>query len=269
MGSQRTVGFAQFEPRIGEVMYNLAQVRRLAMQAPQADLLIFPELATSGYELIDKDEVRAVAEPARGGPTFETLHDLAIANKSSYVIGYPELDGDALFNSCMLVNPDGSSANYRKIHLFSREKELFSPGNLPPSVQKTAAGLVGMMICFDWIFPETARLLALQGAQIIAHPSNLVLQWCQRAMFARSVENRIFTITANRIGSEERVGRRLTFTGASQVTSPTGETLVQAPEAAELVGTAVIDPDDADRKWVTELNHLFEDRHPEYYTGLV
>lgn len=267
--SEKTIGFAQFEPKIGEVLVNLAAVRRLAGEAPEADLLVFPELATSGYELKDPDEVRAVAEPMTGGPTWETLRDLAETNQCSYVIGYPEKAGDTLYNSCMLVNPDGSTANYRKIHLFSREKELFSPGDAPPAVYDTRAGRVGMMICFDWIFPETTRLIALQGAQILAHPSNLVLQWCQRSMFARSVENRIFTITSNRVGTEERVGRRLTFTGASQALSPTGELLAQAPETGDYVGVARIDPAKADDKMVTEYNPLFEDRRTSLYGGLL
>ena len=267
--SKKTVGFAQFEPKVGEVLVNLTAVRRLANEANGADLLVFPELATSGYELMDRDEVRVLAEPKQGGATHETLLDLAKANNCSYIIGYPEIDGDRLYNSCMLVNPDGSSANYRKIHLFSREKDLFSPGDMPPTVYDTQAGRVGMMICFDWIFPETARLIALQGAQIIAHPSNLVLQWCQRSMFARSVENRIFTITANRIGAEERVGRRLTFTGASQVVTPVGETVAKAPDTEEYIGLAEIDPADADNKDVTEYNHLFDDRRTGLYGGLM
>lgn len=267
--SSKKVGFAQFEPKVGEVLVNLTAVRRLAAEAKGADLLVFPELATSGYELMDPDEVLVLAEPKQGGATHETLLDLAQANQCSYIIGYPEIDGDTLYNSCMLVNPDGSSANYRKIHLFSREKDLFSPGDAPPAVYETQAGRVGMMICFDWIFPETARMIALQGAQILAHPSNLVLQWCQRAMFARSVENRLFTITANRIGAEERVGRRLTFTGASQLLSPVGETLTKAPNTEEYIGLAEINPADADKKDVTEYNHLFDDRMTGLYGSLV
>lgn len=126
-----------------------------------------------------------------------------------------------------------------------------------------------MMICFDWIFPETARSLALQGAQIIAHPSNLVLQYCQRAMYARSVENRVFTITANRIGTEERAGRTLTFTGASQVLNPRGDTLVSAPGDEEHVGVAEADLTHADDKHITEYNDLMAQRRPDMYQGLL
>jgi predicted amidohydrolase len=168
----------------------------------------------------------------------------------------------------MLATPDGELHNYRKIHLFSRETELFERGDAPPPVINTPAGRVGLMICFDWFFPETARLLALAGAQIIAHPSNLVLQFCQKAMYARSVENRVFTITANRVGAEERVGRRLVFTGASQVLDPKGNTLVSASDDGNHAGLCTIDPSTADDKQVTPHNHLFRDRLPELYRAL-
>jgi predicted amidohydrolase len=81
---------------------------------------------------------------------------------------------------------------------------------------------VGMMICFDWIFPESARTLALKGAQIIAHPSNLVLSYCQQAMFTRAVENRVFTITANRTGTEINGDKELYFTGKSVIVDTKG-----------------------------------------------
>src|SRR5690606_7868619 len=98
------------------------------------------------------------------------------------------------------------------------------------------------------------------GAQILAHPSNLVLAFCQRAMFARCVENRVFAITANRIGTESIAGRTLTFTGASQVLDIEGNVLVSAPIDAEQVAFAEFDPSRADNKQVTAHNNLFTDR---------
>ncbi|MBD3167349.1 beta-ureidopropionase, partial [bacterium] len=122
---------------------------------------------------------------------------------------------------------------------------------------------------FDWVYPETARLLAMEGAQIIAHPSNLVLQYCQQAMFARSVENRVFTITSNRIGTEDRAERVLTFTGASQVMNPRGERLIDAPTDSEHIGLAKVNPFDADDKKMTDYNHLFAGRRTDVYGPLV
>ena len=90
-----------------------------------------------------------------------------------------------------------------------------------------------MMICFDWIFPETARLLALAGADVIAHPSNLVLDWCQTAMVTRCLENNIFSVTANRYGTEKRTGTSLTFTGGSRICAPRGQVLADAAESGD------------------------------------
>ena len=168
----------------------------------------------------------------------------------------------------MIALPDGALTNYRKLHLFSRETELFEPGDAEPPVIETPAGRVGMMICFDWLFPETARILALKGAQIIAHPSNLVLDYCQRAMYCRCIENAVFIITANRIGTEDRAGRSLTFTGASQILDTEGATLASAPPDAESIEIVEIDPWRADEKRITEYNDRLKDRRSELYGTL-
>ncbi|HEB85113.1 MAG TPA: acyltransferase [Bacteroidetes bacterium] len=265
----KRVGFAQFEPVFGRPGENLRRVTRLAREAGKADLLVFPELAVSGYDFTGRDELMDLAEPFGEGPTSLALLELAGELNAALVIGYPERAGDTAYNSALLAVPGGALHNYRKIHLFSREKELFAPGDAPPPVADTPAGRVGMMICFDWIFPETARLLALAGAQIIAHPSNLVLSFCQRAMFARSVENRVFTITANRTGSEDRAGRTLAFTGGSVIYDPEGNLLAQAPGEGEQVSLVEVDPAVADDKQVNGENHLFGDRRTELYGGLV
>ncbi len=265
----RRIGFAQFEPRFGERDENLRAIERLAAVGMEAHLLVFPELAVSGYEFRDRGEVAALAESFGDGPTSVLARGLAARHDTTLVIGYPECDGDRLYNSCLLATPDGRLVNYRKMHLFSRETQLFEPGDAPPPVTETPSGLIGLMICFDWVFPEAARILGLAGAQIIAHPSNLVLQFCQRAMFARSVENRVYSITANRIGTEARAGRSLTFTGASQVLGPKGDLLAQGPPDAECVATALVDISLADDKHITEFNDLFADRRVELYTALL
>ena len=259
------IGFAQFQVAFGEPDRNRAAMKVLAARAPDADLLVFPELAASGYDFVDANEARELAEPFGDGPTSQAAITWAQELSMSIVVGYAEQAAEGLYNSCLLALPDGALYNYRKIHLFSREKRFFLPGDGPPPVIDTPAGRVGLMICFDWIFPETARTLALNGAQIIAHPSNLVLPWCQRAMFTRCVENRVFAVTANRIGTEERAGRVLAFTGGSQVLDPTGETLAQATADQEAVAVVEVDPARADEKAINEHNHLLNDRRPELY----
>ena len=120
-------------------------------------------------------------------------------------------------------------------------------------------------VCFDWLFPETARMLALKGAQIIAHPSNLVLDYCQKAMYCRCIENGVFAITANRIGTEDRAGRTLNFTGGSQVLDSEGETLVAAPSDTDCVESVEIDPWRADEKRIADSNDRLKDRRGEIY----
>ena len=150
---------------------------------------------------------------------------------------------------------------YRKIHLFNREPAVFSPGEQPPPVIDFGGHRFGVLICFDWAFPEVFRSLALQGAQMILHPANLVLPYCQAAMVTRSIENRIFTATANRTGPD----RELHFRGESQITAPDGEIVARAE--GEFTGVLVADVDlsQADDKMITPFNHVLNDRRPELY----
>lgn len=261
-----TAGCAQFQPQFGDTEANINRMCNIIEKA-YLDLIVFPELATSGYEILDRNEIAQLALNPRSSSYIKILQQASQRTDTYIIFGFPEENGESFFNSALLIEPGGNLRVYRKIHLFDREKKLFNPGDKPPFVVETPIGRIGMMICFDWIFPETVRSLALQGAQIIAHPSNLVLQYCQRAMFARSVENGVFTMTCNRIGSESRTGRTLTFTGASQILSPRGETLAQAGIDDEELIIAEIDPSRADDKMITPNNHLLKDRRGEMYGG--
>jgi predicted amidohydrolase len=157
---------------------------------------------------------------------------------------------------------------YRKIHLFFHEKELFSPGNLPFAVDDIGIAKVGMMICFDHFFPEAARTLALRGAQVIAHPANLVMPvYAQLTMQVRALENGVFTATANRVGEESRTDTTLRFTGNSQIVSPTGDILVRLSPTQEGAEVVEIDPTDACQKSLNPLNDRIADRRPSFYAG--
>lgn len=261
--------FAQFDVQFGDPAANFARVEQMLASAPDIDLLVLPELAFTGYDFLTPDEVAAHSEPSGSGPTSDFLRGLASKLQAVVVAGYPEIAQGRCYNSSMMVLPSGEVYNYRKIHLYSRETELFSPGDAPPRTYDTPVGRIGMMICFDWFFPEVARILTLQGAQIIAHPSNLVLPWCQRAMFARSVENHVYTITANRIGTEDRARRTLTFTGGSQILSYGGETLAAADKVSEIIGITTIDPDAASHRQLNPYNHLLQSRRIDLYNELL
>jgi len=122
-----------------------------------------------------------------------------------------------------------------------------------------------MMICFDWIFPEIARTLALKGADILCHCTNLVLPFCQDAMVTRCIENRVFAVTSNRVGTESRAGQEFTFTGRSQIVAPRGEILVRAEVEGEGVFVVELDHTLARDKEITAANHIVTDRRPELY----
>lgn len=259
------VGLVQFAPVRGDVAANLAQVGRL-LRGVRADLLVLPELANSGYAYATPDALAPFSEPGDGsGPFLRGLAELAAATGGLIVAGFAERASAGLFNSAAAVSAQGVVALYRKTHLFFEEQDLFLPGDTGFSVLEYGAARIGMMICFDWYFPESARTLALRGAQIIAHPSNLVLSHCQTAMVTRCLENRVFAITANRFGAESLGDKSLTFTGASQLLTPKGERLLAAPRAGDRVLLAEIDPALADDKRPTARNHLLHDRRPEFY----
>ncbi len=258
----------QIQPEFGATAGNVEKIVNLIEQNASG-LIVFPELATSGYEFRSRDEAFDLAFDPRNSDIGSQLRQVAATSGSHVVVGFPERSGEKIYNSAALFCPDDDVHVYRKIHLFDREKNIFSTGDAEPEVIDTAIGKIGIMICFDWVFPEVARILALKGAEVICHPSNLVLAYCQRAMFARSVENGVFTMTCNRIGSESRIDRTLTFTGRSQILGNRGELLAQASEFDEKVIHAELDLSLATSKRMTDLNDLWEDRRINLYGELL
>ena len=227
------VGFIQNNPVFGEVEYNLSKVESLLTQYT-ADLMILPELFSTGYHFLNQKEALKLSEPIPEGPTTQTLTRICDKNQISIIAGIAERDENRSYNSAVVIGPNGYLGKYRKIHLFGTEKNCFDQGNLPLKIFNIGAARVGVMICFDWRFPETARTLALGGADLIAHPSNLVLPHCPQAIITRCLENRIFVVTANRVGTEERIpGNALNFIGQSQVVDPDGNVLCRASEKQE------------------------------------
>jgi predicted amidohydrolase len=259
------VGLLQFEPKFLKIDENLNKIKKM-IRPVEADLIVLPELATSGYIFKTKQELEIVAEPAKSGVTAALFVKLAKEKNTSFVVGFAEKEQDKYYNSSMLVNPNGEIFIYRKTHLFFEEKKWFEPGNSGLNVFPAKNGVkVGLMICFDWIFPESARTLAMRGAQILTHSANLVLPWCQQAMITRSLENRVFSITSNRIGTEMNGDSKLTFTGMSQILSTQGEILYRCNQTEESVHVIEIDPEEANNKMITGLNHVFQDRREEMY----
>lgn len=262
-------GFLQFKPEFGKPDKNINRIKELISDI-KFDLLVLPELANTGYLFTDKSELEELSEEISSSGFCHELLKIC-TDKNAYIVsGISERFENKFYNSSVLVCPDGKIFTYRKIHLFDREKLWFTPGDTPLQVHEISIRehgkiKIGMMICFDWIFPETARTMALKGAQIICHPSNLVMSYCQTAMFTRALENHVFTVTANRTGTEIQNGIELTFTGESVVVNPRGKYLCRGGKDTEEIWIAEIDPNEALNKNITQSNDLFEDRREEFY----
>jgi len=266
------IGFAQTEPRFGDVPGNLERAARLLDQAEPFDLLVLPELFSTGYVFRDRAEIDGLAEDATG-PTIAFLKERAARHGAWLVGGFAERDGEHRFNSAAMAGPDGSVRVYRKIHLFDRETLMFDPGDGAFEAHDITIGghvvRVGMMICFDWFFPESARCLALEGAEILLHPSNLVLSKCQGSMPTRCLENAVFAITSNRVGRDDRGDVEVSFTGKSQITGPQGDVLATAAALGECTRVVEIDVARARDKRITERNDRFRDRQPATYERIL
>ena len=258
------VGYFQFAPLFGEPMRNLGTVTE-ALSVVEADLVVLPELPFTGYSFRDREELISLADDPDGSPVIEGLTGICCDRGLRIVTGYAERSGERCFNSALLVGPNGVEGRYRKLHLFDREKVYFDPGDLPLSVFEVGDSKIGMMVCFDWVFPEVARTLAIRGSDILCHPANLVLSYCQRTMLSRCTENLVFSITANRTGIEDRSGSRLAFTGRSQVVAPGGEVLAAGGIDGSELTVVSIDPGTARDKMMTARNDVLADRRPDFY----
>jgi len=258
------VAAIQMQPKYLNRSANLEKISQM-LNETDADLIILPELCTSGYLFRSQQDLEITSESADDSLLIKLLQRHAKTQNTAIIAGFPEKYESHFFNSSVLVLPNGKFYVYRKIHLFYEEKKWFQPGDgnfFTIPFQKTQ---LGMMICFDWIFPESARTLALQGAEIICHPANLVLPYCQQAMITRSVENSVFSITANRVGAENDGEKELIFTGQSQILNNRGKRLAQAGLQTEEIISATIEPAEAKNKNINELNHLFQDRRTDFY----
>jgi predicted amidohydrolase len=251
----------QFAPTLGDSEATMARIEHLAAKAAEADLLVLPELCNSGYNLASRDQAWQTSEQI-GGPFTQFLESLCRRHSFYAVSGLNERDGNRLYNASILVGPDGYRGRYRKLHLFMNEVDFFQPGDEGLPVFDLDFCRVGMLVCFDWLYPEAWRVLALAGADVICHPSNLVLPGlAQRAVPIRALTNRVYVVTANRVGTEGN----LTFTGLSTIAGPRGDLLAQAPAEGEAVAVVEADVALARDKQITPRNHLLAGRRPEAY----
>ncbi|MCS7249476.1 MAG: hypothetical protein N2323_02610 [candidate division WOR-3 bacterium] len=260
------IGFCQFSVCWGDKERNFKKVENLFLEIKEIKslkIIVLPELFSCGYLFLDEKEVSKFAEKVEG-ETYYFLRHLAKNYNSIVAGGFLERDNNNFYNSALIVAPEGDYLLYRKIHLFKDEKDIFEKGNLKLNIFNYNNLKIGILICFDYFFPEAARTLAIKGAQIICHPSNLVLPYAPLITQVRALENHIFWILANRIGVEKRGDKELKFLGKSQIVSPKGEILMKA-EDEEVLKVVKINTEEANNKKVTDKNDLFLDRRREFY----
>jgi predicted amidohydrolase len=275
MSSRVRIAVAQYEPRVGSLQANRSAAVAWATRAAEqgAQLIVLPELASSGYVFSQEAEAAALSEPA-DGPTVAALREVCAAHGCYVVCGLNERAERARHNSAVLVGPQGHIATYRKVHLFHDEQSWFAPGAELPLVD-LPFGRLGMIVCFDMWFPEPARALALAGADIIAVPTNWVASFKRTVrddrgyvqgdyvLMATAAQNGVIIAAADRIGSE----RGTTFLGASIIVGADGWPLA-GPADADSEALLVADVDTstvAEARRRTPRNHLLEDRRPDAY----
>lgn len=237
-----------------------------------ADLVIFPECAVTGYCLDSREEALPLAEPLPG-PSVEFFAHVCREHGGRALFGLIERDGDAAFNAAALVGPDGLIASYRKVHLpYLGVDRFLDFGDRPFAVHDLDGLRLGINICYDSGFPESSRVLALAGVDLIALPTN----WptgaetlAEHAIPTRALENGIYYAVANRVGEE----RGFRFIGRSRICDPTGKTLAVGSLDKEEILYADIDPERSRRKTIVRVpgKHLIDrlaDRRPEHYGPL-
>ena len=259
----------QFTPVHRDREANLEAIAAL-LDPIEADIIVLPELCTSGYFFVSREELAPLAE-APGGVACRFFQRLAAEKRAIIVAGMPEASGESFFNSVFVFRPGlPEPLVYRKAHLFYKERFVFKPGDTAfPVIRDERLDIsIGIMLCYDWRFPEVSRVLALGGAELIACPSNLVTDAWRKVMPARAIENKLYVAVANRCGTETNGGETLLFKGCSAVYDPWGETVAIAGAEGDAVLLAEIDPKPCRDKSFNEFNDIFADRRPELYGAI-
>lgn len=258
-------GYIQFHPELGNIDKNIERLDSFLDEAKDADLIVLPELVSTGYNFSTREEAFACAEDLKSSRFLEFLYAKAKQHNTFIVAGINEKADDKLFNTTVLLGQNGYIGKYQKIHLFMNEKDIFETGAAGLPVFDLGFAKVAMLICFDYYFPEIWRILGMKGADIVCHSSNLLTENAHKTVPAQAFMNKLFIITSNRIGTE----RDLTFNGNSFISDPKGNVLIRANEMNEEVKIIEFDPLEARDKYVTPRNHAYNDRHPDLYKGLL
>jgi predicted amidohydrolase len=265
-----TIALAQIDIAFADKERNLAKMLELLAQVAQdgAKLVVFPEAALTGYCFDSLSEALPHSEPIPG-PSTKRMTEACKRLGTFVIYGLLETGGGRLFNACVLVGPEGVVGSYRKIHLpFLGVDRFTTPGDRPFAVHEAAGMRIGMHICYDGGFPESARVMMLQGADLIVLPTNWppgaeCMAGC--AVNTRAMENNVYYAACDRVGDE----RGFHFIGLSKICDPRGHVLAEAGDGEQIL-YAQIDVAAAREKKIIRVPKLHEidrlrDRRPEFY----
>lgn len=267
------IAAVQTNPRLGDKAGNLTVIRARLEEAARlgARLVVFPECALTGYCFDSKDEAWPHGETIPGPSTSLLAEDCRRLGVWAALGMLEQRPADgALFNACALVSPQGEIRSYRKIHLpFLGVDRFTTPGDRPFEVHDLGGLRLGILICYDGGFPESARCLMLQGADLVILPTNYptgALSTLRILVPARALENWIYLAVVNRTGEE----RGFRFIGQSRIVDVTGEIMATATEQGEEIVLAEVDPERARRKRIVHIPGKYEldrvkDRRPGMY----
>ncbi len=272
------IGCIQMEPVVGEKESNVRKTVEMIKEAAGngANLIVLPELRNSGYVFEDREEAFELAETIPDGPTCQAWADVAAKHGLHIVAGINERDGGVLYNSSAVVGPEGYIGTFRKVHLWNEENLFFEPGNLGFPVFKTPLGRIGTFICYDGWFPESYRLCALQGADIICIPTNWVPipgqaknreAMANILVMAAAHSNSVFIAAADRIGVE----RSQPFVGQSIIVSYSGWPIggPASPDAEEIIYAEANLADARRKRTWNEYNQILRDRRTDVYDEML
>ena len=272
------IACVQMEPHIGAKRANVARLIRHVETAAGngASLVVLPELATTGYVFADRDEAFSLAEGLPDGETSQLFAETAQRLGVHIVTGIAERAGKRLYNSALFTGPSGHIGIYRKLHLWNNENRFFEPGDRGVPVFGTPLGRIAIAICYDGWFPETYRLAAMQGADIVCVPTNWVPMPSQpddRSAMAATLtmaaahSNGMAIACANRIGTE----RGQLFIGQSLIVGGDGWPLAgPASIDREEVLYATIDVKRTRAaRTLNAFNHVLRDRRADVYDPML
>lgn len=276
--SELRIACIQMEPVVGEKDRNVSRSLEFITAAADqgARLIVLPELANSGYVFETREEAFELAEEIPDGPTCAAWAKIAAERDIYLVAGISERYGQVLYNSAVIIGPHGYIGTFRKVHLWNEENLFFEPGNLGFPVFQTPIGRIGTFICYDGWFPESYRMCALQGADIVCIPTNWVPipgQDKNREAMANILvmgsahSNSLFVAAADRVGTE----RGQPFLGESLIVSYTGWPIGSpASGTEEEIIYADVNLADARRKrnW-NEYNQVLRDRRTDIYDEML